>query len=83
MGNQPDYLTNDLMPACPITTHDEALIWIDAAQGSVGYPAHLCTVTAHGVSGSWKVGFGGYDARGALLMAARELWFRIHREQKP
>lgn len=75
-----DYLVNPLMPRCPITTHDEALIWIDAAQGRVSYHAHLCTVTAHGHDGSWKVWFGGFDARGALLQATRELWFRIHSE---
>lgn len=75
-----DYLINPLMPTCPIHTHDEALFWIDAAQGNVSYQAHLCTVTAHGMSGSWKVGFGGFDARGSLLQATRELWFRIHAE---
>lgn len=79
-----DYLINPLMPICPITTHDLALMWIDAAQGSVSFKAHLCTVIAHAFTGTWKVGFGGYDARGALLMATRECWHRIHaNEVKP
>jgi hypothetical protein len=75
---QPDYLDNPLMPKCPIFTHDLALLWIDAAQGNISYNAHLCDVKAHGVTGSWKVGFGGFDARGALLMATRDVWHRIH-----
>ena len=65
--------------SCPITTSDTALLWINEHQGSVSYFSHLCTVIVNGMEGSWKVGFGGFDARGALLQAARECWLRLQK----
>jgi hypothetical protein len=63
---------------CPIHTCDEAILWLAVTSGTLSFVANLAVVVACGQSGRWKIGFGGFDARGAVLMAARECWRKVN-----
>jgi hypothetical protein len=78
MAFHAEVLTEHTPDPCPIHTCDEAILWLAATSGRLSFVANVATVEACGQTGRWKIGFGGFDPRGAVLMAARECWQKVN-----
>ena len=70
----------------PISTLDDAVMWLAEVAGKVEfYPTTQTTLASVAVdhpSGEWAsrlIGDGGFDARGTLMMATRELWEMVNK----
>jgi hypothetical protein len=63
---------------CPIHCSDDALMWLDQVGGRVSFVAHVCEVKAGDAVARRRVGFGGFDARGTLMMTCRDVWRMVN-----
>lgn len=87
-------MTDTVTPdPCPIHTLDEAVIWLSENDIQVvfkgrrivmlyRYPEGQGVFNPETVS-TWRdVGNGGFDARGTLMMATRDLWAKVNKAVK-
>lgn len=66
----------DQTDRCPIHCSDDALMWLDEIGGRASFTAHVCEVQAGDVVARRRVGFGGFDPRGTLMMTCRDAWLQ-------
>ena len=69
---------------CPIHTLDEAILWLAETGGSASFfTGHIvvCAEDESYTSATRNLG-NGFDARGTLMMATRDLWMLLHGEAK-
>lgn len=73
----------------PISTLDDAVLWLAENKAEIVFIDTRVVVIYHhpdrddgshaGSTSAWRdIGDGGFDARGTLMMATRELWEKVN-----
>lgn len=62
----------------PITTLDEAVLWMAKTNGLLSFEAMYVRASDGVVTTEYLIGNNGFDARGAAMMAVRALWEHKH-----
>ena len=66
----------------PISTLDDAVLWLASVGANVVFfeDSHMRLYVTIGADYfvERKIGSGGFDARGTLMMATRELWKKVN-----
>ena len=66
----------------PISTLDDAVLWLASVGGEVDFSAVACSVYLYRSDDEFDFAVremgNGFDARGTLMMATRELWEKVN-----
>lgn len=74
-------MNREYIDSCPIHTLDEAILWLSSSDFEIEFYKGSVSVFQTGTDNYITRDIGnGFDARGTLMMATRDLWMLLHGE---